>query len=468
MRILKERMCENVIPIYFVDASLFIGLGMEKYIGALHFICATDTFNGSHPNVFVPKSFIYDYSLSYEDMVNALLRNEEVIEYIQKNGRGKLLTWLPNETTENLSAALGLEICLPPVTLRNHWDNKANTNRLAEIAGVPCVPYVLSVVADYAHLRRLSAHLGTHLVVQMPHGYGGETTFFISDEADFEKHQDCITNGEEMKIMKRIDCISTGLEGCITRYGIITAPLLLELIGIPELNLYSGGWSGNELFFDAFPASTLLLAQNYAVKMGEQLRQVGYKGQFEIDFLIDKATNILYLGEMNLRFCGFTPMVAHIPMIQEDAPLFLFHLAEWLDICYEIDIESLNQRWLIPSQRDSLSLLYMHNVLEAQMTAIQSGVYRMNPDGTVVFAHPANYPPTLKSDEIFWFSTVPNTQILKKGYEVGGLLLADRATTDGKHLNAKTKAWINGLRKIGETKLACERCYEMDILVQLS
>ncbi len=28
-------------------------------------------------------------------------------------------------------------------------DNKVNTNRIAEKAGVPCVPYVLSPVKDY-------------------------------------------------------------------------------------------------------------------------------------------------------------------------------------------------------------------------------------------------------------------------------------------------------------------------------
>ena len=205
---LEDQMRQNTIPIYFIECSLFIGLGMEKYVGALHFICAAETFNGLHPNIFVPKSFTYNYLSTYEESVNALLCNEEVIQYIQKNGRGKLLTWLPNETTESLAKELGLEICLPPVALRNHWGNKVNTNRLAERAGIPCVPYVLSVVEDYAHLRHLAAHLGTHLVVQMPHGYGGETTFFISDKSDFEKYQHLITNGEEMRIMKRIDCIS--------------------------------------------------------------------------------------------------------------------------------------------------------------------------------------------------------------------------------------------------------------------
>jgi biotin carboxylase len=77
--------------------------------------------------------------------------------------------------------------------------------RLAELAGVPCVPYVLSVVEDYAHLRRLAAHLGTHLVIQMPYGFGGETTFFISDE----RYCPGSTN-----ISIKTDDLGWGLYGC--------------------------------------------------------------------------------------------------------------------------------------------------------------------------------------------------------------------------------------------------------------
>lgn len=449
---LQDQLRQNTVPIYLIECSLFLGLGMEKYIGALHFICAVETFNGLHPNVFVPKSFTYNHLSKYEEVITGLLRNEEVIAYVRTNGRGKLVTWLLDETTERLATELGLEVCLPPVALRNYWGSKVNANRLAERAGIPCVPYVLSAVKNYSHLRQIAAHLGTHLVVQMPHGYGGETTFFISDQLDFEKSQHIITNGEEMRIMKRIDCTSTGMEGCITRYGIITSPLILELINIPELNLYSGGWSGNELFFNAFPESMVATAQNYATRIGEQLRQVGYKGHFEVDFLIDKEHDILYLGEINLRFCGFTPMFAHALMMQQEAPLFLFHLAEWLDIAYDINTDALNLRWMTPPQSTSLSFLYMHHVLESNMRPIPSGVYRMDSDTSVVFVRPEASLPHLNSDEVFWLSVAPDRQVLQKGDEVGGLLLPGRATTNGECLNAKTKAWIQGLRKIGEAR----------------
>ncbi|MEY4934713.1 MAG: hypothetical protein RIS64_1072 [Bacteroidota bacterium] len=442
---LKNKMRQNTTPIYFIDWCLFTALGMENEIGTLHLICAIDTFDGLHPNIFTPKSFTYNHSLTCEETLNALLRNEEVIQYIQKHGKGKLLTWLLDETTERLAAELGLEIALPPVAIRHQWDNKANTNRLAELAGVPCVPYVLAFVADYAQLRRVSAHLGTHLVVQMPHGLGGQTTFFISDEADFEKHRSDITSGAEMKIMTRIHCLGASLEACITRHGVVVSPLLVELIGIKEINIYKGGWSGDELYANAFSEPMRLAAQEYAIKMGEQLRKVGYKGYFQPDFLIDTDTNTLYLGEMNLRFSGFTPLINNALMAQREMPLLLLHLAEWLEMEYDLDIKTLNHRWMTPQSIDTLSFLHLKNIYNTLAKPMATGIYRMNSDGKVIWMRSEMNPQSLKADEIFWFSTAGKASKIERGDELGALFIRSRVTTDGKHLTETAKAWVTGL-----------------------
>jgi len=441
-------MLNNDTPVYFIDWCLFTALGMEEYIGGLQFICATDTFDGLHPQVFVPPSFEYDHSMTSEQTLNALLSHPEVRDFIQKRGRGKLLVWLLDEETERLAAGLGLEICLPPVAVRQHWDNKANTNRLAEKAGVPCVPYILSTVTDYGHLRSMSGSLGEHLVVQSPHGMSGTTTFFISNETDFEKHRTDITNGEEMRIMKRINCRSAGLEACITLHGVAVSPMLIELVGIPELTLYKGGWCGNEFLPDAFPAHIIQLARTYAVKMGEQLRQVGYRGYFEPDFLIDEDDGTLYLGEMNLRFSGFTPLINNANIARQDIPLLLLHLAEWMDFDYHLDIEALNDRWTDQQHLSPLSFLHVKNVEDALAQPIPTGIYRMGTDGAVFYVRPATSPQSLGTDdEIFWFSTAGKHSRIEKGDEIGALFIRSRVTEDGKNLTKKAKAWVAGLKQ---------------------
>ena len=49
-------------------------------------------------------------------------------------------------------------------------------------------------------------NLGTDLVIQTPFGDSGHTTFFISNEEEFKKHEEEISKEKEVKIMKRINC----------------------------------------------------------------------------------------------------------------------------------------------------------------------------------------------------------------------------------------------------------------------
>lgn len=439
-------MLQNQTPIYFIDWCLFSAIGMEKYIGNLQFICATDTFYGLHPHIFVPQSFSYNHALTSEQTLNALLSNEEVAAHIRRRGPGKLLVWLLNEETERLAEALDLEICLPPHQLRMHWDNKANTNRLAEMAGVPCVPYVLTPVESYTHLRKIAAHLGQDLVIQSPHGMSGNNTFFISNEADWDSCHTHISNGEEMKIMKRIRCEEASLEACVTKYGVAVSPLIWELIGIPELTVYKGGWCGNELAPYTFPKHHIEKAKQYTILLGEQLRKVGYKGCFQPDYLIDPDNDILYLGEINMRFSGFTPLINNANIAEKDIPLLLLHLAEWLDMDYDLDLDALNTAWTKQEHLSPLSLLHFKNVKEKQAQPIRTGIYRLAEDGKVVFVRSALSPKDiLDTHEAFWMSTSGLDSVIEKGDEIGALFIHSRMTVAGKKLTPLGKRWVEGL-----------------------
>ncbi|MBK8553897.1 MAG: hypothetical protein IPL53_23770 [Ignavibacteria bacterium] len=84
-----------------------------------------------------------------------------------------------DDKTEQLAENLGLEIMFPTAKMRTFMDNKVNTNRIVEIAGVPCVPIVLSKVNDYELLKEITKKLGDDLVKQTPFSDSGHTTFFF-------------------------------------------------------------------------------------------------------------------------------------------------------------------------------------------------------------------------------------------------------------------------------------------------
>ena len=46
-------------------------------------------------------------------------------------------------------------------------------------------------------------------------------------------------------------------------------------------------------------------------KFGEQLRTEGYRGYFELDFLIDTETDEIWLGELNPRITGASSITNH-------------------------------------------------------------------------------------------------------------------------------------------------------------
>ena len=91
--------------------------------------------------------------------------------------------------------------------------------------------------------------------------------------------------------------------------------------------------------------------------MGEQLRQEGYWGCFGLDLLLDQDSGTLYLGEMNPRITGATPLTNQAARDQHQPPLLLFHLLEWLGVDFSLDIEQFNQHWIeaAPTRRAGAS-----------------------------------------------------------------------------------------------------------------
>ncbi|MFT4606056.1 MAG: biotin carboxylase, partial [Rhodothermales bacterium] len=296
----------NETPIYFVSATNFNLLGADEWIKSFKFITYIECFDGLHPNAFSPQEELpHEEFQSIEDINNYLLEHKEVMNMIKErrhDGKtGKVLFLMFDEQTERLAKKLGLEVCFPPARMRTSMDNKVNTNRIAEKAGVPCVPYVLARVTGFDSLRKVSKKLGDHLVVQTPFGDSGHTTFFISSEEDYAKHAEEIEAEKEVKIMKRINCRGSAIEACVTRHGTIVAPLMTELVGFKELTPYRGGWCGNEIYAGVFTRDIRRKARKYTNLFGDQLRKDGYRGYFELDFLIDQDTNEVYLGELNPR-----------------------------------------------------------------------------------------------------------------------------------------------------------------------
>ncbi|MEZ4588948.1 MAG: hypothetical protein R2909_21455, partial [Gemmatimonadales bacterium] len=241
----------------------------------------------------------------------------------------------------------------------------------------------------------------------------------------------------------------SALEACVTRHGTIVGPLMTELVGFPELTPYRGGWCGNEVHPEAFPQKIRDQARDATFKFGETLRKMGYLGYFELDFLIDKQSGELYLGEVNPRVTGASAMTNLAAFAHADAPLFLFHLLEWAGVDYQLDVAALNRRWSNPANIDAwgqLVIKHTADTTELITEAPPSGIWRMEDDGRLSFVRTQTHRRTVEAENEAFFLRIANEgDYFYEGADLGILITPGRLMTKTFRLNKRAKAWTEGI-----------------------
>ncbi len=450
---LREFFRTNQTPIYFISPTAFNLLGIDRWVRNFHYVTYFDSFEGSHPNVFVPQDRTAPEFESIEDICNYLLQNPEVISFTAAHGPGGRAVFVMfDEETEALAARAGLQVAHPPAELRHRLDSKIVTTQLGNDAGVPSVPNVLGRAASYPELLALAdrSGLGHDLVVQMPYGDSGKTTFFIRAGADWEA---CAAKEplaeEELKVMRRVDHRAIAVEAVLTRHGTLVGPLMNDITGHPELTPYRGGWAGND-----YPA-TLTSAQKQRARdlterLGARLGAEGYLGFFEVDFLVDTGTGELYLGELNPRISGISSMTNVTAGAYADMPLFLFHLLEYLDVDYQVDIGEINERWSREASVDVWSQIIIKETrdqVELLTEAPHTGIYRLGADATVAFRRWGNdWHGIVSESEAFYLRIMGPGDYRYRGADLGALVTRGRLQSDDNQLEERCKQWITGIR----------------------
>jgi hypothetical protein len=441
----------NTQPIYFVGPTAFNLLGIDRWVRNFQYVVYYDSWDGAHPRLFSPKNKPYVEFESSEQINNYLLRDPEVQVHLRRRpGTPMIVMVFFDEETEEICKELGYRLIMPPYSLRNRLDSKIVTTRLGDEAGAPSVPNVLGSADSWVELQKLSTDggLGTDLVVQTPYGDSGKTTFFIKSMADWDEYADDVV-GEQLKVMKRINNKAAAVEACITRNGTIVGPFMTDLTGYPELTPYKGGWCGNDVFPDALTPDQRATAIGHVRRLGDRLAQEGYLGFLEIDVLVDLDDDSVYLGELNPRISGASSMTNVTAGAYADVPLFLFHLLEYLDVDYSIDVDEINERWRELAAVDVWSQLIMkepRDVVERILEAPRTGTYQLDEDDTLSFAQVSNdWHDVTHEDEAFFLRVYAPGDFRFKGADLGVLVSKGRMQT-AEGLTKRGRAYIDGIR----------------------
>lgn len=449
----------NSTPIYFVGATPVNLLGLDRWVRKFSYISYYDGWDGHHPRVFTPSEKPQTDFQSAEEINNWLLENPEVREYIDTHTapggpRPKIAMVFFDEETEAICEELGYDLILPSAELRNHLDSKIVTTELGNAAGAHSVPNVLGTADTYSALQELArdAKLGDDLVVQTPYGDSGKTTFFITNESDWNEHSKDII-GEQLKVMKRINNQPVAVEAVLTRCGTVVGPILTELAGYKELTPYKGGWCGNEMHPDVVTDGQRARAIELVRKVGEGLKSTGYRGFFEVDVLVDTDTDEVYLGELNPRISGASAITNVTAGAYADVPLFLFHLMEYLDVEFELDVDEINARWEELSGADVWSHMIIKetdDIVQYITHAPRTGKYFLDSKGKLQFSRSALDWHQLQNHKEAFFLRIYGVEDYRwKGADLGVLVTKSKLQYEGKKktkLTIDAKHFISSIR----------------------
>ena len=187
-----------------------------------------------------------------------------------------------------------------------------------------------------------------------------------------------------------------------------------------------------------------------AERFGNQLLAEGYRGYFDLDFLIDTDSGEVYLGELNPRICGASPMTNHAAFAYADAPLFLFHLLEFSGVPFDLNVREINERWAQPRFIDSWSQVVMKFTEEKvdQVThAPATGIYRMAEDGSVAYQRFDYERRAIDTErEAFFMRITGPGDYRYEGADLGILITRGRSMDDNFKLNIRARDWIRGIK----------------------
>ena len=452
----------NVVPLYFISPTPFNLLGIYRWVRSFFYLTYFDSFEGVHPRVFVPQRRDRRDFGCMEDVCNHLLRDPETLEFIAHRGPGgKACFVMLDEETEALAHQAGLEVMHPSAALRHHVGSKIVITRLSDRLGLASVPHTIGRAASYDELLALaqSARLGDDLVVEAPYGDSGKGTFFLRGQRDWDHCAGDVV-GQELKVMKRIRNVEVCLEATLTRHGTVVGPAMTSLVGYPELTPEKGGWCGNDIWHGALPPEQTRAAREMVRTLGDGLSREGYRGYFEVDLLHDLDSGELYLGELNPRLSGATPMTNLTTEAYADMPLFLFHLLEYMDVEYELDVEEINSRWERGEGEDEVwSQLIVRETspnVELLTAAPRTGVWHLDDDGRISYARwDYDWDSLMDESEVFYMRVAAPGDYRCQGAQLGVLVTRGHLQTHDYQLTERCRRWVEGIKaQFASTPLA--------------
>lgn len=461
---IKSYLAESPQPIFYLSRSATNLLGVDRAVTGFRYITLSDSWDGANPRCFSPSNVPKLEPRGNVNVVNWLLRNEQVQEHIRANTPAgftpQIAIAMFNEESERLCAELGYELIMPSLKLRQRLDSKIVTTELGNDAGTPSVPNLLTTVSGWEDLRAQAetGGLGDNLVIQLPYGDSGRTTYFVKNRADFDRVASEVSGAGDaaptIKVMRYINHQPLATEAVITSAGTVVGPVLREITGHPELTRYKGGWAGSEMYPSLVSDETRALVSSVVQRFCDRLAEEGYRGILEVSTLLDTDTGEVFLGELNPRISGSSSHsnlqgLSTAPGSSEThraLPLFAFHILEYSGADFTLDLDAIHAESSAAVAGQTWStLVIQHQRPETERTTVapRTGRYRIGAGSSLEFlSADVDWQEISEPDEAFWFRSSGPSEIVSTGVDIGMLITRRRSQEEHYALTEGTKQLI--------------------------
>jgi len=315
-----------------------------------------------------------------------VLRHPKTHQYLAKFSSPAFLVYKSSSRMEKICQEKGWKILANPSYFgKELFENKIKFRKILENIDV-AVPPGKIISLGKLHYGHLINRFGLPFVIQHPTKGGGKGTFFIHNQEDFQKALEKLkpsdeNNQEEVIVSQYIAGPSPSILACLTKFGLLMTYPQYQILDRPELYLSEKGnglFCGHDWTASSFSQKALDQIYSFTQKIGQYFKTQGYRGIFGIDFILDENTEKIYVTECNPRLTGAFPTLTMSQLLNQEPPLLAFHVLEFLNLDYQIDLEKLNQLMQKPKIG---SQMLLHNLTEKwaqNHRALKAGIYRLS------------------------------------------------------------------------------------------
>jgi len=394
----------------------------------------------------------------------SIMTHRKVSPFLKALGfNTSLLVYKSTPKVEKICQELKIKILASPSHIRDPFEDKKEFRILGQKAGLKLIPGETLLIDNLTKVKfeEMQAKYGSDLVFQLTDYKvgGGIGTFFIHQLADWQEFLGFVKRAREKRgkelvsvnITKFIKGSSASISACVTQHGILCGLVQTQLNDIAETTAFagrSGVWCGHDWGWKQFDPLIQKQGEKIAKTLGEFMYKRGYRGIFGVDLAIDQQTNEIWPVECNSRYTGGFPAYSMMQTIYNELPFDVFHLLEFLEINYDLNLEKIQRQYRQPKKG---AHLVMHNQTRKWVEVqgnLKGGVYQLK-NNNLIWQRPGFALQHLENKKEFCLvdrAATKNT-ILKPGERLVRILFKDNIAVSSNKLNQ----WASGV---------CKKVYE--------